>query len=269
MEDELFEQKKIQVFIKRDDLIHPIVSGNKWRKLKEYLLIAQKEQVKGIISFGGAYSNHIYALAFVCKELEIPLHLIIRGEELSAHSNQYLSEINSWGIHLHFISREAYRNKNIPNEINQIDHLIIPEGGFSKMGIESMKGLSSELKDPFDYIFTAVGTGTSLIGLAQYLPKSIICGILSLSNKLEIEKNINDFHSNMANLILFDQFIEKKYGKKNTELEEFCIQFKKKHKISIEPIYTGLLLKSFYQLVEENYFQPNNKILIYHSGGIK
>ncbi len=269
MEDELFDEKQIEVFIKRDDLIHSIVTGNKWRKLKEYLLIAQKDQANGIISFGGAYSNHIFALGYVCKELSIPLDLIIRGDELNVSSNHYLNQLFNWGIHLHFISREDYRLKNIPSSIDQFNKIIIPEGGFSEIGILSMKELAAEISNSFDYVFSSVGTGTTLLGLGRYLPKSKIVGVLSLSNMKEIEEHMNLLNVNNHNLLFFDQFIEKKYGKKNTELEEFCIFFDNKFHIKIEPIYTGLMVQSFYQLVMADFFKPQQKILLYHSGGIK
>lgn len=257
------------MFIKRDDLIHPIVAGNKWRKLKEYLLIAQNQHKKGIVTFGGAFSNHIFALGYVCKELQIPLDIIIRGEELSINSNAYLSTLHQWGNQLHFISRSDYKEKRIPEEIDLEDKLIIPEGGFSEIGVQSMIELAKELDESFDYVVLSVGTGTTLIGLAQAMPSTIICGILSLQNKIEIEEHIklSGLHSN--NHKLFDQFITKKYGKKNTELEKFCIQFTNIYQIPIEPIYTGLMVKSFYELVASNYFPQGSKVLLYHSGGVK
>lgn len=269
MKDELFDQKGLEVFIKRDDLIHPIVAGNKWRKLKEYLLIAQNQEKKGIVTFGGAYSNHIFALGYICKELQIPLDIIIRGEELSIHSNSYLSTLHQWGNHLHFISRKDYREKRIPKEIYYENKLIIPEGGFSEVGVRSMIELVKELNESFDYIVLAVGTGTTLIGIAQALPSVRLCGILSLQNKKEIEKHIKIAGIKADKIKLFEQFIEKKYGKKNTELEEFCIHFNNKFKIPIEPIYTGLMVRSFYELVNKDYFPSGSKILLYHSGGVK
>lgn len=269
MHDELFVQKGLQVFIKRDDLIHPIVTGNKWRKLKEYLLIAQNQAKKGIITFGGAFSNHIFSIGYICNKLTIPLDLIIRGEELTKDSNPYLSQLHEWGITLHFISRKAYREKRIPPTIDLQDKIIIPEGGFSSIGIRSLSNLATEVADIFDYLITAVGTGTTTIGLAQYMPDTTHFGILSLQNKAEIEEHIKLSGVSLTNIQLFDQFIKQKYGKKNTELEEFCIHFQQQHQIPIEPIYTGLMIKSFYSLVADNYFPKGSKVLLYHSGGVK
>ncbi len=269
MNDELFDEKNIQVFIKRDDLIHSIITGNKWRKLKDYLLIAQKEKKKRIITFGGAYSNHVYALAYACKELNLVLDVIIRGDELSIYSNEYLTKVSQWGANLHFISRTAYKDKIIPFEYSTKEVFIIPEGGFSSIGVNSLIELSTELEKTYSHIFVAVGTGTTLIGLAQHLPNCIIHGVLCLSNLEEIENNIQLINSEIQNIVLHDGFISKRYGKKNTELEQFCIQFYSKHRILIEPIYTGLLFKSFYELVNQNYFKSGENIVLIHSGGIK
>lgn len=270
LEDELFVQKNIKVFMKRDDLIHPIVSGNKWRKLKDYLLIAQKDQIKGIISFGGAYSNHIFALGYVCKELMIPLHLIIRGDELTHTSNSYLTQLHDWGIHLYFISRENYQKKIIPGGLSTTNKLIIPEGGFSHEGVHSIQSLANEIIDlSFQELFVSVGTGTTLLGLAKYLPTININGVLSLSNRAEIENNASLMEVEWSNIKLFEKKFGMKYGKKNTELEEFCIHFQHKFQIAIEPIYTGTMIFKFYELVKNNYFKPETKIVLIHSGGIK
>ncbi len=269
MEDERFYPYNLQVYIKRDDLIHSIITGNKWRKLREYLLIAQKENINTIISFGGAFSNHIYALAYACKELKINLHLIIRGDELSINSNPYLSQIHQWGANLYFISRQDYKEKHIPFDYDSASTLVIPEGGFSPIGVSSMAELSKEIDEDYHHILVSVGTGTTLIGLAMHLPNSLIHGILSLSNKNEIEENCKLFNKQFENILLHDQFIEKKYGKKNTELEKFCIDFFLKYNIPIEPIYTGLLFHSFFELVKQNVFANNSKILLIHTGGIK
>lgn len=266
----LFTEKGVQVFIKRDDLIHPIVTGNKWRKLKEYLLIAQKEGSKGIISFGGAYSNHIYSLAYLCNALSLPLELIIRGDELNENSNEFLMQIKQWGAKMYFISREEYKTKIIPPQIYSKEKLIIPEGGFAAMGVDSVRSLADEIAfNAIDEVFLAVGTGTTLIGLAKYLPNLKINGILALSNKAEIDSNIDQILSAKQNIILWDSFISKKYGKKNTELIEFCTFFVQTFHIQIEPIYTGLMIQSFFKLLKEDYFKPQTRILLIHSGGIK
>lgn len=266
----LFDEKGIEVYIKRDDLIHPIITGNKWRKLKDYLLKAQKEGSKGIISFGGAYSNHVYSLAFVCHALSIPLELIIRGDELHKDSNAFLNQIHEWGAQMYFVSREDYRTKLLPEVINTDKKLIIPEGGFSTLGIDSVKALGVELSTlQFDEVFLSVGTGTTAIGLAKYLPQFKINGILSLANKSEIEENIASVSEGLPNLKLWDAFLTKKYGKKNTELIEFCTFFVQTFHIQIEPIYTGLMIRSFFTLLQEDYFKPQSKILLIHSGGIK
>ena len=266
----MFEENHLKVYVKRDDLLHPIVTGNKWRKLKEYLLIAQNKNLKGIISFGGAFSNHIYSLAYVCHKLNISLELIIRGDELNENSNDFLKQIADWGAKLFFVDRTNYRNKVLPPQLKTDDKLLIPEGGFSEIGVDSLKDLANELWDiQMDEMFLAVGTGTTLLGLAKYLPQVKLNGILSLSNQDEIENNRKLMKIDTNNIHLWPDFISKKYGKKNTELMEFCTFFYDTFNIKIEPIYTGLMFKSFFDLVQKKHFVPNSTIVLLHSGGVK
>ena len=161
-------------------MIHPIISGNKWRKLKEYIDFAQINASNSIISFGGAYSNHLYALAYVGNQFNIKTIGIIRGNELSINSNSYLKQMSEWGMDLHFLDRESYRKKIIPEEIETENVIVIPEGGFSKVGVLGLEGLKNELNEQIqaDYIITAVGTGTTAIGISKFLKIKTI-GILT------------------------------------------------------------------------------------------
>jgi len=267
-EDE-WKEKNIHVFVKRDDLIHPIISGNKWRKLKEYIDFAQNNTSNSIISFGGAYSNHLYALAFVGFNFNIKTIGIIRGNELTKNSNPYLTQISDWGMKLYFQDRESYRKKTIPLEIKTENTIIIPEGGFSNIGVLGLESLISELKNQIkpDCIVTAVGTGTTAIGICKYAKIKTI-GILTLNNLIEIENNSQGF--DLENLLeINSNYIFGKYAKDSNTLNEFCDFFYKKHKILIEPTYTGRMFYGLYDLIKSNYFPKNSKLLALHSGGIK
>lgn len=267
-EDE-WKEKNIQVFVKRDDQIHPIISGNKWRKLKEYIDLAQINRPKCIISFGGAYSNHLYALAYVGQQLKIKTIGIVRGDELSKNSNEFLKQISVWGMDLHFISRESFKEKMIPKEINVLNSMIIPEGGFSTTGVLGIETLTREISNQIesDYVITAVGTGTTAIGIATYTHKKTI-GILTLNNLHEINANCKKINADI-NLDLNSQYIFGKYAKDSNVLNEFCDAFYMKHSIQIEPIYTGRMFYGLYDLIKSNYFDPNSKIVALHTGGIK
>jgi len=267
-EDE-WREKNIQVFVKRDDLIHPIISGNKWRKLKEYIDFAQINATNSIISFGGAYSNHLYALAYVGNQFNIKTIGIIRGNELSTNSNSCLNQMSEWGMELHFLDRESYRRKIIPEEIKIENVLIIPEGGYSKKGVDGIATLISELNEQLnaDFIVTAVGTGTTAIGICQYA-KIKTLGILTLNNKKEIENNCSEFELQKLLEINAD-YIFGKYAKDPKVLRDFCEDFRKKHGFTIEPTYTGRMFYGLYDLINKNYFPKNAKIIALHTGGIK
>jgi 1-aminocyclopropane-1-carboxylate deaminase len=267
-EDE-WKEKNIQVFVKRDDLIHSIISGNKWRKLKEYIDLAQKNKSNSIISFGGAYSNHLYALAFLGQQLNINTIGLIRGNELSKNSNPFLKQISEWGMKLYFLDRENYRKKVIPKEIALENVLIIPEGGFSELGVIGVKCLINEMNEQIkaEYIITAVGTGTTAIGLSQYSKMKTI-GILTLNNKNEIESNFKQLGIEKY-LAINENYVFGKYAKESNVLTEFCKSFHTKHGIMIEPVYTGRMFYGLCDLIRQNYFPENSKIIALHTGGVK
>lgn len=267
-EDE-WKKKNIQVFVKRDDLIHPIITGNKWRKLKEYIDFAQINELNSIISFGGAYSNHLYALAFVGFHFNLKTAGIIRGDELSINSNPYLKQMAEWGMCLYFLDRESYKNKIIPKELATKNAIVIPEGGFSNIGVLGLEGLFTELKKQIkaDYIVTAVGTGTTAIGICKFSKIKTI-GILTLNNLKEIKNNCQEY--DLENLLeINENYIFGKYAKDSDVLNEFCDSFYKKHKMLIEPTYTGRMFYGLYDLIENNYFPKNSKLVALHTGGIK
>ena len=258
--DECWNSKGIQVFVKRDDLIHPIISGNKWRKLKNYLQTFSLSTHSGLLSFGGAYSNHLYALAYAGHSLGIPTVGIIRGEELTIDSNAFLSQMNDWGMQLHFISRTAYRAKTIPTAFEK--YAVIAEGGFGELAIQGMENLVNELPT-CDLIYTAVGTGATAIGIAMYTNKPVV-GILTLHNRSEIEA-----HKTPANLEIEDAYVFGKYAKQNDELDLFCAEFYQKHGIPIEPIYTGRMFYALKEHIKNGHIVPNSKLVAIHTGGVK
>lgn len=258
--DECWNSKGIQVFVKRDDLIHPIISGNKWRKLKKYLQTFSINEHSGLLSFGGAYSNHLYALAFAGHSLGIRTVGIIRGDELHPQSNPYLAQMNEWGMKLQFISRTDYRMKPIPAEFDS--YQVIAEGGFGRLAIEGMEDLVNELS-AHDLIYTAMGTGATAIGAANYSKKPVV-GVLTLNNKAEIEE-----HKLPANLAIEDAYVFGKYAKQNDELDLFCADFYKKHQIAIEPIYTGRMFYALIEHIKNGHIASNSKLVAIHTGGVK
>ena len=258
--DDCLNSKGIQVFVKRDDLIHPIISGNKWRKLKNYLQTFSFNEHSGLLSFGGAYSNHLYALAFAGHSLGIPTVGIIRGDELHLESNPFLSQMNEWGMKLQFISRTDYRMKPISAKFES--YQVIAEGGFGRLAMQGMEDLVNELPE-HDLIYTAIGTGATAIGVANYSNKPVV-GVLTLNNKTEIEE-----HKLPANLAIEDAYVFGKYAKQNHELDQFCADFYVKHQIPIEPIYTGRMFYALIEHIKNGHIAPNTKLVAIHTGGVK
>ena len=261
--DECWNSKGIQVFVKRDDLIHPIISGNKWRKLKNYIQTFSLNDHSGILSFGGAYSNHLYALAFAGHSLGIPTVGIVRGEELNVTSNPYLKQMNEWGMKLHFVTRSLYRDKEIPCEYE--NYLCIQEGGYGSQAIDGMDSLVNELPS-FDTIYCAMGTGATAIGISRATSMPVT-GILTLNNQAEIKDHLMDFPA--ANLKLDDSYIFGKYAKSNDDLDTFCGDFYEKHQIVIEPIYTGRMFYALVDHIKNGHIAPDSKLVAIHTGGIK
>lgn len=262
-------EKDIHVSIKRDDLIHPIITGNKWRKLREYIHIAQLNGIKQIISFGGAYSNHLFALAYVSHLLGIKSVGIVRGDELTVNSNPYLHKMNEWGMELIFISREKYKVKHIPNHIDLTVSLCIPEGGFGELAVQGIEKLVIEInsEEEYDHIICPIGTGATYLGICKANLNSQIHGILTLNNLSEIQANAK--HLNISTQQLHEDYIFGKYAKDSKILDEFCQLFLDKHHIKIEPIYTGRMFFGLYDLIKKDYFKPKSRILVIHTGGVK
>lgn len=259
-----FKEANVRVFVKRDDLIHPIISGNKWRKLREYIRLAKEFPQLPLVSFGGAYSNHLYALAYIGHEFKITTMGIIRGKELNKSSNPFLEQMFNWGMELHFISREDYKEKISPIKR---DSILIPEGGYSEIGINGIQNLVSELENfKPSHIVTAVGTGTTALGIHKYWKKPVI-GILTLNNLAEIQQHEEELNS--SGITWKTDYIMGKYAKETPIINDFCQSFEEQHQIKIEPIYTGRMFYGLYDMIAKKAFPEGSTILAIHTGGIK
>lgn len=265
----------ISVFIKREDLIHPIVSGNKFRKLKYNLLQAQDENQDTILTFGGAFSNHIAAVAFAGKEKGFKTIGIIRGEELATkiEENPTLKFAQEYGMQFEFISREEYRQKSeaffIENLKNQFGKFyMIPEGGTNKLAIKGCEEILIESDSQFDFVCCAVGTVGTISGIINsILPHQKVLGFPALKGDF-LKEEIRIFARN-ENWELITDYHFGGYGKVNLELITFINQFYKENKIPLDPIYTGKMVFGIFDLIEKNYFPKSSKILLIHTGGIQ
>ena len=271
----LFAEKNITVVIKREDLLHPFISGNKFRKLKYNVLTAQAQGKSTILTFGGAYSNHIAATAYAAKEHGLSAIGVIRGEELqnSWQKNTTLQKAHEDGMQFKFISREAYRQKEEENFIERLknefgEFYLVPEGGTNSLAIKGCEEIITQNDEQFNIICCSVGTGGTVSGVinASVLQQRII-GFSALKGdflKAEIQKMVKKENWEVNNDFHFGG-----YAKVTEELVRFINNFKQKTQIPLDPIYTGKMMFGLYQMIKLDTFAPGTKILAIHTGGLQ
>ncbi|WP_426091040.1 1-aminocyclopropane-1-carboxylate deaminase/D-cysteine desulfhydrase [Flavobacterium sp. DSR3-2] len=265
----------ISVQIKREDLIHPFVSGNKFRKLKYNLLQAKVENQETLLTFGGAFSNHIAAVAFAGNEKGFKTIGIIRGDELSGKvsENPTLLFAQNCGMQLEFISREDYRLKsegsfleNLKQKFGGFYH--IPEGGTNDLAIKGCEEILTSEDADFDYICCSVGTGGTISGIINsVLPHQKVLGFPALKGDF-LKEEIRNFVQN-DNWELVTDYHFGGYAKVTAELIVFINHFYLENQIPLDPIYTGKMVFGVVDLIKKNYFPAKSKILLIHTGGMQ
>ena len=274
----LFEEKKVEVSLLRLDQIHTEVSGNKFFKLKYNLEEAKKQGKTTILTFGGAYSNHIYATASAAAAEGFKSIGIIRGEDLDA-KNPTLLHAKRNGMHLQFSSREDYRNKTSEEYLDQLrtvfgDFYLIPEGGTNSFAIQGASEILSQSHLDFTHICTAIGTGGTFTGLAKSLqPHQNLLGFSSLKGEFiraEIAQLLkNNGVDEKVSTEIFTEFHVGGYAKWSPDLIEFIHWFWEEFNIALDPIYTGKMVYGCWKLLEKSHFSPYSKILWIHTGGLQ
>jgi len=266
-------ENNIRLFVKREDLIHPRISGNKYWKLfyniKNYL--DNHPQNPMFITFGGAFSNHISAVSALGKDLEIRTLGIIRGEELSEkwHENPTLKFSAENGMEFHFVSREKYREKEIlKNEFQQKfpEALIIEEGGTNELAVKGIQNMLGNATKDFHYLCTAVGTGGTIAGISRYCEDNQMVIGFKIVKDDSLEDKISAL-SGKRNFILIES--EDHYGKISDENIRFINWFYEKYGIPLDPIYTGKMMKKIFEMIGNGFFPENSKILAFHTGGLQ
>lgn len=269
----LTEEKGVKLFIKREDMIHPYISGNKWRKLKYNIEEVKEASHKTLLTFGGAYSNHVVAVAYAGKALGIETIGVIRGEKYSP-LNPQLQFASDCGMKLHYISRKQYRNKEDPNFINELKALfrefyLLPEGGDNELGIKGCTEIIDDIEILFDYICCACGTGATLKGIALSLrEKQKAIGFSVLKNAVYIEKKIKNFVGNSNQWSINHDYHFGGYAKTAKQLDDFINQLSLQHQIPVEPVYTGKLLYGIFDLIQRDFFKKDDTIIAIHTGGV-
>ena len=279
-----FERRGISLFIKRDDLIDPEVSGNKWRKLKYNIALCTSKKKDGILTFGGAYSNHLVATAAACKNANLKALGLVRGEELSVESNSTLKRCSELGMELKFISREEYalRNDKAYHETLGADFpslQLVPEGGANYYGMIGCQEIMREFEVVFDHIFLAQGTTTTSCGIVfgtKAGQKVHAVPVLKGFDSLEEMKSLfakTGIDSETVSDILERVVIHPNahfggYAKFDEELIDFIRVFELQHSIKLDPIYTGKAMFELMRQLESPAFD-NSKVLFIHTGGLQ
>lgn len=273
------QQRDIKVWVKRDDTIHPVISGNKWRKIKHHLVHAQQHQIQHIISFGGGFSNHLHALSYCCQQLNIRFTAIVRGNYEKKPSPMLL-DLASWNTDIRYVNKITYQKRDTlllkHLQIEFPDALIIPEGGSSELAFQGVADIINELTQAYDFILAPVASGGTLAGLIKASDKlslsTQILGIGVLKGQDYLEELVNellpDEHTNRNWKINHDYHFGG-YAKKNAELISYCTAFNEQHAIQIEPIYSGKLFYALEDLLKRHYFPAGSRIIAIHTGGLQ
>ncbi|MBD3635873.1 MAG: 1-aminocyclopropane-1-carboxylate deaminase/D-cysteine desulfhydrase [Crocinitomicaceae bacterium] len=284
LHSDLFSQHNVEVYVKRDDLIDPVISGNKWRKLKFNIEKFKAGRYDKLLTFGGAYSNHISATARAGKELGVKTIGIVRGDELKADANDTLRQASADGMELIFTKREEYalRDEKYYHEELRRRHgniWIVPEGGSNYYGVLGCQEILKEVDIPFTHVITACGTGTTATGLLLSSSSEVI-GVSALKGGDFLTENIKNhlmtlslpeshISDVMGRFVLQTGYHFGGYAKYNKELLEFIETFEDQYKIPLDQVYTGKMMYALLDLIEQNYFPENSKIIALHTGGLQ
>lgn len=274
------EHTNISLFIKREDELHPFISGNKFRKLKYNLMEAKRQGKQKIVTFGGAYSNHIAATAAAGVEFNLETIGVVRGDELALNleevlkTNPTLNFASKNNMKFHFVSRESYRNKTTSTFMKALEEqfgefYLVPEGGTNEFAIKGCEEILTDEDDQFDVICSAMGTGGTISGIINSTKThQKVIGFPALKGdflKVEVEKYV----SNKTNWAINTDYHFGGYAKISQELITFINKFKEETTIPLDPVYTGKMLFGLVDLIKKGYFEPRTKILAIHTGGLQ
>jgi 1-aminocyclopropane-1-carboxylate deaminase/D-cysteine desulfhydrase-like pyridoxal-dependent ACC family enzyme len=285
------EKTGVQLYVKRDDLIHPQFGGNKWRKLKYNLIHARENHYHTLLTFGGAWSNHIYATAAAARHFGFNSIGIIRGEQHTP-LNDTLSFAKACGMQLHYVSRSEYRHKHetafqqkLKQQFGNI--YILPEGGSNALALKGceqiVQEINSEIEQAFDIICCASGTGATLAGLITAIeddPEKSKTGKMNTSAigfsalkggdflNHEVKSFLSD-NKTQTNWRIEDRFHFGGYAKITDELIHFMQQFQSQYGFALDAVYTGKMFYGLFKLIEEKSFKPGTTIVAIHSGGLQ
>lgn len=272
--DQHIEYRHQRISIKRLDLIHPQISGNKFFKLKYNLLAARQQGFEKVLTFGGAYSNHIAATAFAAHQFGFQSLGMIRGEELAQRPfNPTLATAQQFGMQLEFISRNAYRQKDQPDFLQRLqqqypDFYLIPEGGTNALAVQGCREILTAEDAQFDLICCAVGTGGTLAGLIEASQQhQQLLGFSALKGDF-LTHEVAQL-TTKRNWRILEDYCCGGYAKTTPELIQFIQAFEQRYYIPLEQVYTGKMLRGIFDLIDQDKIGPDQKILLIHTGGLQ
>jgi len=277
IKEPLLQAYGVELAIKRDDMLHPVVSGNKWRKLKYNLLAAREQGYRTLLSFGGAYSNHIHALAGVGKQLDFTTIGVIRGESFVT-DNSTLSYASSCGMSLHFVDRATYRRRGDADYLAELQQgfghcYMLPEGGSNELAVLGVAELWQEVEEVFDYVYTAAGTGATAAGVISAAPAVTEVRVIAvLKGAGFLRQEIAGYLNNTvetADWQLFDEYHFGGYAHLTPQLVAFMDRFEALHQIPLEPVYTAKMLYALYDQVRSGLIPAGSRVLAIHTGGLQ
>lgn len=264
-----------QILVKRDDLIDPYISGNKWRKLKYILAAALTQQKTHIVTFGGAYSNHLVATAAACSRNGLKSTAFVRGDEAACTDNEMLLLCKLFGMQLIFTDRTSYRDKTALFEAhfgNDENAVFVDEGGAGTEAVKGCAEIIAELPGDIDHLFCAAGTGTTaaglLAGIYEHKLKTQLHVVPVLKGGSFIADEIRKYTGKTEQLVLHTDFHFGGYAKTTPELITFIKNFTAAEGMLIDPVYTGKMFYAIDRLAASQYFKPTEKIVALHTGGL-
>ena len=277
--------EKVSLFVKRDDAIHPIMSGNKWRKLSNAF---PPSLPKAIVSFGGGFSNHLHALGFICFKLGIPFTAIIRGD-YSATPSPMIKDLIQWQTHIEYVDRITYKKRSDSAYLNELklqfpDAIIIPEGGSQAQALQGIKDMVDEIEVDFDFIVAPVASGATLAGIINALNKRNrttatdfrslhkVIGIGVLKGEGYLEGLVQKFlpiSKHQTSWHIDHNYHFGGYAKAPNELQTFCNDFNDNMEFKIEPVYSGKAFWAVKDMLAKGKFEDRSRIVVLHTGGLQ
>ncbi|MGV3639365.1 MAG: 1-aminocyclopropane-1-carboxylate deaminase/D-cysteine desulfhydrase [Adhaeribacter sp.] len=279
MSDPLLRAKGITLYLKREDLLHPGIPGNKWRKLYYNLQEARRQGKTMLLTFGGAYSNHIAAVAAAGREFGFPTMGLIRGEE-HLPLNPTLASAAAAGMELRYLDRESYRRKSDPEfglalQRQYPQAYLLPEGGTNLLALQGCAEIVADIDQPFDVLCCAAGTGGTLAGLVAGLAgQKQLIGFPALKGGEGLAADIRALLQAYAGRDYSNWHLETAYhfggyAKMKPELLNFIRSFQQQHQVLLDPVYTGKMMYGLYDLVGQGHFAPGTTLVALHTGGVQ